>query len=317
MRTGPALGRTGNFHEAGFYGSDAEFLSLVVPFFAEGLAAGEPVVSAFAPANQRLVREAFGPGAGIRFVDGEAQYLRPAVAIRRYQAMFAEYVAAGVGQIRVAGDVPHPGVGAPWDWWARYEAAVNHAYDEFPLRSMCAYDTRSTPRHVLDDVARTHPRSALPDGGHPASEAYVDPRVFLADRRPLPPDLLTEAEPRAEMIAPTAGDARQAVRAAAPTALRAADLDEFLVAVSEIVTNAARYGRAPARMRVWADTGRMIVEVTDGGGGPKDPFAGLLPAGGTNGGGLGLWITHQICDQVALAFGERGFTVRLGTGRPA
>ena len=44
MRTGAARGHTGHFHEAGFYGSDAEFRALIVPFAEEGIAAGEPVI---------------------------------------------------------------------------------------------------------------------------------------------------------------------------------------------------------------------------------------------------------------------------------
>jgi len=44
MRTGAASSHIGHFHEAGFYSSDAEFASLIVPFVEEGLAAGEPVI---------------------------------------------------------------------------------------------------------------------------------------------------------------------------------------------------------------------------------------------------------------------------------
>lgn len=157
MRSGAAAGHRGYFHETAFYDSDDEFLALIVPFFTDGLAAGEPVVSAFAPANQQLVRDAFGPGTGICYLGGETQYLRPAGAIRRYRDLFAGYVAEGARQIRVAGDVPHPGTGASWDWWARYEATVNHAYDDFPVWGICPYDTRTAPEHVLADVRRTHP----------------------------------------------------------------------------------------------------------------------------------------------------------------
>ncbi len=45
MRTGAASGYVGNFHEAGFYGSDEEFLALIVPFVTDGLAAGEPLIA--------------------------------------------------------------------------------------------------------------------------------------------------------------------------------------------------------------------------------------------------------------------------------
>jgi len=45
MRTGAARGQVSHFHEAGFYGSDADFRTLIVPFAEEGIAAGEPEVT--------------------------------------------------------------------------------------------------------------------------------------------------------------------------------------------------------------------------------------------------------------------------------
>lgn len=66
-----------------------------------------------------------------------------------------------------------------------------------------------------------------------------------------------------------------------------------MIAVSEAVTNATCHGRPPVLLRIWSDRDRIVVTITDQGGGPTDPFAGLLPAGG-----LGLWVTHQLCDQV-------------------
>ena len=40
--------------------------------------------------------------------------------------------------------------------------------------------------------------------------------------------------------------------------------------------------------------------------------AGLLPHGDTTRpGGLGLWLTHQLCDHVVLDRDDDGFTIRL------
>ena len=44
MRTGTARGQVGHFHEAGLYGCDTEFSSLIVPFVEEGIAAAEPII---------------------------------------------------------------------------------------------------------------------------------------------------------------------------------------------------------------------------------------------------------------------------------
>ncbi|MFI5915720.1 anti-sigma factor RsbA family regulatory protein [Dactylosporangium sp. NPDC051541] len=316
MRTGAAAAHRGYFHETGFYSSDQEFLNLVGPFFTDGLQAGEPVVSACAPHHQQLLRDVFGPNAGIRFVDGDGQYQRPAGAIRQYQAMFADLVADGATQIRVAGDVPHPGVGALWDGWARYEAAVNIAYDDYPVWGLCPYDTRSTPAHVLHDVRRTHPHIATATGHHP-NPAFQDPATVLAEARTGWRDPLEQHPPHDELDDPSPARARAAITAlAAATQLSRHDVDGLLVSVSEAVSNAVLYGAAPMRVRIWAASQRIVVAVSDGGPGPADPFAGLLPVTALHAGGRGLWLMHQLCAHVSLQREPDGFTVRLVAGKP-
>jgi hypothetical protein len=71
----------------------------------------------------------------------------------------------------------------PWEWWARYEATVNHAFAKFALWSLCPYDRRITSAEVLDDVAQTHRYLATPDGRHVVNERYTDPAVFLGQSR--------------------------------------------------------------------------------------------------------------------------------------
>jgi anti-sigma regulatory factor (Ser/Thr protein kinase) len=90
------------------------------------------------------------------------------------------------------------------------------------------------------------------------------------------------------------------------------------MAVSETVSNSLLYGRPPVRLRLWAVPHRVVVAISDRGAGPTDPFAGLLPATNTpTTGGLGLWLTHQICDHVMLDTSDAGFTVRLVFEMPA
>ncbi|BCJ47524.1 anti-sigma regulatory factor [Actinoplanes ianthinogenes] len=315
MRTGAATGHPGYFHETAFYGSDEEFLGVIVPFFTGGLEAGEPVVSAFAARNQQLVRDVLGEDSGIRYLGGEQQYLRPAAAIRAYRELFGEYVAGGARQIRVAGDVPHPGVGAPWDGWARYEAAVNEAYDEFPVWGVCPYDTRTAPAHVIAEVRRAHPYLAHA-GVHAANPGFEDPLGLLrAPRIHHWRDPLEQVTPDVELVEPTSAHARTVIAAiAAGSDLPADSHSDLLIAVSEIVTNAIVHGLAPVVLRAWAGPHRVVVTVSDRGAGPTDPYAGLLPSRKAPRGGLGLWITHQTCGYVGLQKGPGEFTVRLVAG---
>ncbi|OXM60916.1 sensor histidine kinase [Amycolatopsis vastitatis] len=316
MSAGPGTAERGYEHAAVHYASDAELLAVVVPFLAGGLAAGEQTVVSLEPDRAELVRAALAPSPGTHFLPAGDLYARPAAAIKSYRELMAGFVAGGAAGIRIVGEVPRAAIDTSWDWWARYEAAVNHAYDEFPLRSVCAYDTRTTPRHVLDDVARTHPFLATPGGGHRANAGYVDPLSFLAGPRPVTPDPIEHTTPLADLTDPQPSAARRAVVAADKTDLPAAEIDDLVLAVSEITDNALRHGRSPVRLRIWADREHMVVTVRDAGRGPADPFAGLLPADRPEG-GRGLWIAHQICSQVALHRDDTGFTVRLTAGRPA
>ena len=317
MRTGAAAGNAGYFHEAVCYDSDEHLLGVVVPFLLGGVAAGEPTVVALGERNAALVRAALPAGGPVIYLTGGDMYARPASAIRSYRRLLADHVSAGAAQIRILGELTPRAFGATWDWWARYESAINHAYDEFPLWSMCAYDVGTTPAPVLDDVLRTHPRTALPGGGHRPNRSYQEPAVYLGrSRRPVT-DPIELSPPRAVLADPTPAEARQAVRAGVGGSLTDEERDGLVVAVSEMVSNARQHGHGPIRMRLWSAADRVVVAVTDGGRGPADPYAGLLPARRGDGGGLGLWIAHQSCSHVSLDHrDDEGFTVRLTAGNP-
>jgi anti-sigma regulatory factor (Ser/Thr protein kinase) len=313
--TEPKIPQRGYDHAAVHYTSEEELLAVVVPFLTGGLTAGEPTVVSLAPERAELVRAALPPSAVTHFLAIDDLYARPAAAIKSYRELMAGFVADGASGIRIIGEVPRAAIETSWDWWARYEAAVNHAYDEFPLRSMCAYDTRITPRHVLDDVARTHPFLATSDGGHLPNVGYVDPLSFLTDPRPMELHPIQHTPPLVELTDPQPPAARRAVVDANKTELPAAEIDDLVLSVSEIVDNALRHGRPPVHLRIWADSDHMVVTVHDSGDGLSDPFAGLMPAD-RHIGGRGLWIAHQICSQVALHHDDTGFTARLTAGNP-
>jgi anti-sigma regulatory factor (Ser/Thr protein kinase) len=313
MTTGATVSHHGYVHEAAFYGSDDDFLAVVVPFLQDGLETGEPTVVALSEKNTELVRSAMTDATHLEFVPD--QYSRPASVIKSYRKILARYVAAGAQQIRIVGEVPHPGMGVPWECWARYEAAINHAFGEFPLWGLCPYDTRITPEHVLDDVARTHPYLATADGGHVTNDRYTDPAVFLALPRSPRPDPLETSPPLIDLVDPSPAAARCAVRdASRVTSLSAADVEDLVIATTETVTNASCHGRPPVQLRIWSSPARILVTVTDHGAGPTDPFAGLLPAPRAPSGGLGLWLTHQLCDLVTVDKREYGCTIRLIIG---
>ena len=120
------------FHEAGFYRSDAEFGALIVPFVEEGVAAGQPVILGYDDRKASLLRSWLADPAAVTFLAGSSLYATPARAIDSYWRMFADLTAAGATQIRIAGDVPHEGNGGRFAGWDRYESAANTVWRTSP-----------------------------------------------------------------------------------------------------------------------------------------------------------------------------------------
>ena len=157
----------------------------MIPFLEEAVEAGEPAVAALDERGNGLVRAALGEPSSVLFVDGYAQRDPPTPSSPTRNCSPSRSH-SGARQIRVVGNVPQPGVRAPWGWWARYEAAINRLYEGFPVWGICPYDTRITPERVLDEVTQTHPFLAK-DGLHVPNPRFESPETFLARaRRPRP-----------------------------------------------------------------------------------------------------------------------------------
>ncbi|GAB3310109.1 anti-sigma factor RsbA family regulatory protein [Geodermatophilus aquaeductus] len=316
MRTGPARGATGNFHEAGFYHSDAEFLALIQPFVTEGLAAGEPVIIGYDERKCDLLRATLRCPERVTFITDTSLYASPARAIEAYRQQFERHVAAGAEQIRIAGDVPHEGNGGRFAGWDRYESAVNAVWQAYPVWSRCLYDATTTHDDVRDVVVRTHRRLVTPDGAATASPHYQDVAEFVG--LPSTADPLEATPPSVCLGDASLKRTRRRVAEAARGCLDTATLDEFVFALSEAVINAQSYGHPPVGVRVWTAPNRVVVRVHDTGPGPPDPLTGLVPVPeSASGAGLGLWLSHQLREvEVDLITDAEGFTVRLRAGSP-
>jgi hypothetical protein len=148
LRTG-ALAAHGGLHEAAVYSSDEELMAVVVPFLQDGVEAGEPTLIGWSEPTSTLLRAAAEVPGVVLLDDIDGSRARPASVIKANRAIFAAFVADGARRIRIVGEVPRPALVAQWDQWARYEAALNHAYATFPVWNICAYDTRAAPERVI------------------------------------------------------------------------------------------------------------------------------------------------------------------------
>jgi anti-sigma regulatory factor (Ser/Thr protein kinase) len=107
------------------------------------------------------------------------------------------------------------------------------------------------------------------------------------------------------------GDVRALVRAAGTVAgVPADELDNLLVAVSEIATNAVVHGSAVGSVTVEHVMAGLVVEISDEGGGLPDGLVVQRPAGDAVG-GRGLWLARLMCPQIEVSSSPHGVTVRL------
>ncbi len=90
-------------------------------------------------------------------------------------------------------------------------------------------------------------------------------------------------------------------------------LDDFVLAVYELLTNAVRHGGGSGRLRLWREGEGLVAEVHDAG----DGFAtatGEQPPSVSMSGGLGIWLASQLTDSMSVDSGAAGTTIRIRTG---
>ncbi|MEV4819296.1 ATP-binding protein [Micromonospora tulbaghiae] len=103
---------------------------------------------------------------------------------------------------------------------------------------------------------------------------------------------------------------RHAVAAASGAAGLAGDaLEDFVLAVHELVTNVVRHGGGSGRLRLQCGAVSLSCQVIDHGPGTEDvPIA--LPRPGTPG-HRGLWLAQQLTDSLVIDSGPHGTTATV------
>lgn len=317
MSSAVASARDGLFHEASIYSTDAQLCETALPFLGDGLEAGEPTYVILGPHGEGMIRRELGEPAGLHYLPAAEAYVNPARTVKSYRAVLEADVAAGAEQIRFITEVPHPGTGSAWDWWGRYESAANEIFADLPVWAVCTYDRRTTPAAVLDEVVRSHPFLARPGGVHTPNAEYEPPATFLNRRSAGYTDPLEAGKPLVSLADPGLPEARRAAVAVTRARLGSETADHLALAVSEIVTNAQRYGRPPVELRLWAGPDRVVATIRDGGDGLRDATLGLAPVDSGRSGGRGLWIASQLCDHLSISRSDDGFVIRLVVGSPS
>jgi anti-sigma regulatory factor (Ser/Thr protein kinase) len=159
-----------------------------------------------------------------------------------------------------------------------------------------AWEAETAQRAPAAKEALTGPPSRRPAGGGPL---------------PVPPPGAMTYRYTTDLAAVRAVVYRYAVQAGLPES-RAVDL---VLAVSEVAANTVRHAGSPGSLKIWYDTEEIVCQIQDDGT-IADPLAGQRRPSLEAGGGHGLWIVNQVCDEVELRSDESGTTIRLHMDLP-
>ena len=148
-----------------------------------------------------------------------------------------------------------------------------------------------------------------------APNPHFTPPAEYVSALPVPAEPLEDTPPRLAALDVTDFiGLRHAVAAELATVDAPRDpIEDYLLAVDEMSSNAARHGRPPISLRLWTAPDRIVCTIADRGPGWDDPFAGYGPAHGEDlsRGGMGLWLARQLCDHVDITTDAEGTRVRL------
>ena len=251
-------------HRALIAASDEDLVTGAVAFVCAGLDAGEPVVVACTDPTAELLQKGLAePAAGRLGGVGDVYGNGPAAAITAVRRLGERHRVPGSPVVRV---VLEPFAGPDretWREWMRYDAVLDHqleeaeALGEEPLVVLCLCDTRRVPGPLVDAARATHPLLQV-DGVATVNPDHVEAAEYLTSL-PVPTEPLEATTPlvRADSVRDLRGLRRDLAHRAADASLPAGSepaLEDFLLAVDEMTTNALRHGRRRRSTSArWAD----------------------------------------------------------------
>jgi anti-sigma regulatory factor (Ser/Thr protein kinase) len=310
-------------HAVGFRARGADPVAQLGPLADAALDRGERIAVALAPATRdALEAHLRDHRGGHQGGQGGAPALVPLTAAdgpedvsaqttaARWALELRALTAAGDGPVTVLAEHLDHLDGADGRFWTELDAALNVALADLPVRLTCSYPELPVHQEVLDGARRNHPL-LLVDGALHRNPAHRDPREVLTERPAPPPPLLGPPD----VHLPFSAWRLHEVRAAVEQALAGAGcprerIEDVVLAVNEVATNAVEHGTPDARLSLWTGGRGLLCEIDDAGV-LHDPLPGLQAPHPSDPRGRGVWIARQLCDSLHVWSDGRGTHVRM------
>jgi anti-sigma regulatory factor (Ser/Thr protein kinase) len=194
-----------------------------------------------------------------------------------------------------------------------HESLINLAFaDADSFRLICPYDTESLPEEIIAEARRSHPVVSRSGEPEPCADYCGIDMVSARFSEPLPEPPGDYEELLVDVDGLSA--ARTLVRRRAGAAGLDARVDDFALAVNEVLSNSLHHANQNGMLRVWDEPDGLVCEVRDGGHilqpliGREEPSLGQV-------GGHGIWLVNLVCDLVQVRSSLDGSTVRMKMSR--
>ncbi|GAA3233551.1 sensor histidine kinase [Pseudonocardia petroleophila] len=296
-------------HAVGYHASRTHLLGQLAPLALAAADRGEPVALAVTGDTEAALRAELGPDVALHALapptdagSGQTVALQLGRQLRE--------LTRGAGPVTLLSEHRSELDGPDGSFWTELDAAVNVALSELPVRMTCFYPEMPLHLCVLDGARENHPL-VLVDGELRHNPLHRPPRDVLAGHPVAPPLLLGVPDLTVGFQSWELQEVRSAVRGIAGAAGFTDDrVDDVVLAVNEVATNAVEHGGPQAELQVWATGGGLVCEVHDAGE-LTDPLPGLTSPHPSEPRGRGLWIARQVCDLLHVWSDDRGTHVRV------